>query len=48
MLLREMVMRINQMITKEKMLCSFIKLPQLISRECMNISLKNLHVDIGA
>ena len=48
MLSREMVMRINQMITKEKMLCSFIKLPQLISSECMNISLENLHVDIGA
>ena len=48
MLSREMVMRINQMITKENMLCSFIKHPQFISSECINISLENLYVDIGA
>ena len=33
MLPREMVARINQMITKKKMLRSFIKLSQLISKE---------------
>ena len=33
MLPREMVARINQMITKKKMLWSFIKLSQLISKE---------------
>ena len=44
-LLREMVARIKQMITKEKMLCSFIKFYQL-KKKCMNISLENLSVDI--
>ena len=33
MLSREMVTRINQMITKKKKLGSFIKLSQLISKE---------------
>ena len=33
------------MITKEKMLCSFIKFYQL-KKKCMNISLENLSVDI--
>ena len=45
MLSREMVMRVTQVITKEEMLCPFIKTPQLISGECMNISLENLYVD---
>ena len=33
MLSREMVTRVNQIITKEKMVWSFIKLSQLISKE---------------
>ena len=42
-------MRIYEMITKEKMLGSFTKFSQLIlERKCMEISLENLYVDIGA
>ena len=46
---RDKVMRIYEMITKEKMLGSFTKFSQLIlERKCMEISLENLYVDIGA
>ena len=40
MLSREMVMRIIQMITKEKMLCPFIKIPQL------TVSLGNVWISV--
>ena len=47
-------MRINQMITKEKMLCPFIEFSQLISKEVyeyrrllMNMGVENLYVYIG-
>ena len=40
MLSREMVMRINQMITKEKMLCPFIKISQL------TVSLGNVWISV--
>ena len=44
------VMRINKMISQEKMPWSIIKFSQLIFflRKCMEISLENLHVDTGA
>ena len=48
MLPREMVMRINKMITKEKMRWSFTKFSQLFLRKCMKVSMENLYVDIGA
>ena len=42
-------MRVYKMITKEKMLCSVIKLSQLFFfRKCMKVSMENLYVDIGA
>ena len=43
-------MRVCKMITKEKMLCSVIKLSQLFFffRKCMKVSMENLYVDIGA
>ena len=48
MLSREMVMRINQMITKEKMHDLLLNFLNLSLRKRMNISLENLYVDIGA
>ena len=45
---REMVMRINQMITKEKMHDLLLNFLNLSLRKRMNISLENLYVDIGA
>ena len=48
MLSREMVMRINQMITKEKMHDLLLNSLNLSLRKRMNISLKNLYVDIWA
>ena len=45
---RDKVMRINKMITIEKIPWSFIKFSQLILKVCMEISLENLYVDIGA
>ena len=48
MLSREMVMRINQMITKEKMPDLLLNFLNLSLRKRMNISLENLYVDIGA
>ena len=48
MLSREMVMRIYQMITKEKMHDLLLNSLNLSLRKRMNISLKNLYVDIGA
>ena len=47
MLPREMVMRVNKMISKDKILWSVIKLSQLI-KKCMKISMESLYVDIGA
>ena len=45
---REMVMRIYQMITKEKMHDLLLNSLNLSLRKRMNVSLKNLYVDIGA
>ena len=45
---RDKVMRINKMMTKEKMPWSFNKFPQLILKKGMEISLENLNVDIRA
>ena len=38
------------MITKEKIICSVIKLSQrfFFLRKCMKVSMENLYVDIGA
>ena len=43
-----MVMRVNKMITKEKMLWSVICLSTNSLNKCMKISMENLDVDIGA
>ena len=46
---RRKVKRINKMISKEKMIWSFIKFSQLILKgDIIEISLENLYVDIGA
>ena len=45
---RDIVTRINKMMTKEKMPWYFIKFPQLILKKGMEISLENLNVDIRA
>ena len=45
---REKVRRINKMINNGKMLRSFMKFSQLIIRQCMDSSVENLHLDIGA
>ena len=45
---RDKVTRINKMMTKEKVLWSFIIFPQLILKKGMEISLENLNVDIRA
>jgi len=42
-------MRVNKMITYEKMLRSFYQiLSTHILKKCMELSLENLYVDIGA
>ena len=48
MLSREMVMRIYQMITEEKMHDLLLNSLNFSLRKRMNISLENLYVDIGA
>ena len=49
MLSREMIMRVNKMITKEKnALICYLTLSTTFLRKCMKISMENLYVDIGA
>ena len=49
MLPREIVMRVNKMITKEKILSSVIRSLSTNSlNKCMKISMEKLYVDIGS
>ena len=48
MLPREIVMRVNKMITKEKCLDLLPNSLNYFLRKCMKVSMENLYVDIGA
>ena len=48
MLPREMVMRVNKMITKEKCFDLISNSLNYFLRKCMKVSMENLYVDIGA
>ena len=48
MLPREMIMRVNKMITKKNALICYQTLSTIFLRKCMKVSMENVYVDIGA